>query len=104
MNVVFTQIRDTFGLPKGVMHFIVHLVRPRAPPRPEYEKWRTHPIRNAPEVLLWYNYVVRTDNKGFYCLAIYLDGETWEYALCPYCLKHLVGVDPLLCCKECHSE
>ena len=56
MNVFLEQIRRLYGIPKGVMHYIVHMFRPRAPslgPDGWWEPWTVlGPAQN------WYQYTL----------------------------------------------
>ena len=54
MNVVLTQLRKKYGLPKDVMHYIVHQFRPRAPPREDWDQWT--PLESDPNIKTWYSW------------------------------------------------
>lgn len=82
MNVVLTQLREQFGIPKGVMHYIVHQVRPRPPPIEEWEKWRMTAENDVFQYWIWYSvFLSRTQHSPRYDAALDID----KIPVCNYC-------------------
>ena len=88
MNVVLTQLREKYGIPKGVMHYIVHFVRPRAPPRPEWEPWRVSSSRSIYyRILEWYRFKHFANTAPYEDIALDMEisGGGWV-SICCLCL------------------
>ena len=82
MNVVLTQLREKYGIPKGVMHYIVHQVRPRAPLGEDWEAWRMTRENDTFQYWIWYNvFLIRTQCRPHYDAALDID----KIPVCNYC-------------------
>lgn len=98
MNVAFEQIRRKFDVPKGVMHYLVHHVRPRAPGEPPGD-WSTWLSRNGIFLFGEWTVVVRAG------IGAVTAGRGITYKLrplryyCSYCLAGPFVADVV--CGEC---
>lgn len=88
MNVVLSQLREKYGVPKPVWHYIVHLFRPRAP-LPQYvqEPWVV-----LYGVATYENYTLYRSTIGETRFDQALFGGKWMVKLCVYCLHPVYGV------------
>ena len=94
MNVVLTQLREQFGLPKDVMGYLIEFFRPRAPapPKEEWGRWENSPGDRVPpheEKHLW-TYILRRKTsrrdvvKDYALIELcYSSSEDGEYSEMP---------------------
>lgn len=89
MNVVWEQLKKKYKVPKDVMHYIVHLFRPRAP---EFAQEPWLPWTNGS----WYNYNIDPQSHMLY-------KRHTRLKICQLCLKEIPFYTPYgRMCEDCN--
>lgn len=105
MNVVLEQIRRLYEIPKGVMHYIVHLVRPRAPPQGPDGWWRRWTVLGP--TLNWYHYTLtdlRLTRVDGYTIDVFGRPQPNQTALCRLCARLIQDGERIFYCNACNDS
>lgn len=101
MNVVLEQLRLKHKVPKDIMHYIVHMFRPRAPPftQKKWDSWSPDESRFGLDVQKWYSWRLFSGyNSPNSLWSRFSDGVIRP--CCSYCTKAAYN-DHTGVCSEC---